>query len=211
MKISAGAVLMGCVYVLLVAAPSASAVAAHAAGVRASASVVIPAVTDTSDGLGRGDQSTLPAAYDRLHAAGLRVRYRLAYSLGSFICPPTVARQSPPAGRRVKRGTFVTLTTKPPRCAVESPGVPIPVPSADVPSFTGRQLSTVQSWAEAHNLYWQAVRLPALPAGHAATLLDNYRVVRQAPDPGTLLTLGDVSTPGVFRPTPLTVSARLIR
>jgi hypothetical protein len=163
------------------------------------------------DGLGHGRPSALPAAYDRLHAAGLRVRCRVVYLLGIFICTPTVARQSPPAGRRVNRGTVVTLTTKPPRCMSESPGLPIPMPSATVPSLAGLRVSAVQSWAEAHNLYWRAVRLPALEAGRAATLLDNYRVVRQTPDPGTLLTLGDPSGIGVFRPTPLTVSARLIR
>jgi hypothetical protein len=179
--------------------------------------VVVPAVTDTTGRPGGGWARNLATAYGILHAAGLHVSFPRSFAAGSLICAPTIARQAPGAGRHVRRRTVVTLVADRPRCGAESPAVPTPMPSATVPSLIGRRVSAVQAWAARQHLYWRADHLPALRAGRAARLLDNYRVAAQTPGPGIVLSLGvgfSVATPngsvGGFRPTPLVVTARRI-
>ncbi|MGI8630286.1 MAG: hypothetical protein ACR2LV_09030 [Solirubrobacteraceae bacterium] len=62
-------------------------------------SVVVPQVTNLD----------LDAAYARLHLAGLRVSFPHSFSDGPFACLPTIARESLRAGRRIGRGSLVTL------------------------------------------------------------------------------------------------------
>jgi len=70
-------------------------------------------------------------------------------------------------------------------------------------------VASTRRWAARHDLYWQ-VRLPALRAGTARHVLDNFAVNKQRPRPGSVLSLG-VGREGSFRPTPLKVDARTRR
>lgn len=164
---------------------------------------VVPHVTSADPGV----------AYARLHRAGLRVRFDRSFSAGSLFCLPTIAQQSPRAGRRVRRGGVVTLRAQPPRCGAASPAVPTgQLPAAKVPAFAGRPVSAAVAWAERHRLYWEVDRLPPLTAGTASGLLGNYRVSRQRPRAGTVLMLGIATgggNQGSFQSTPLTLQGKL--
>lgn len=153
----------------------------------------------------------IAVAYGRLHRAGFRVTYVHSFSAGSFNCLPTIASESPYAGRPAMKGTVVTLRAKPPSCGVSSPAVPTgKLPSAKVPNFVSESVTAGVAWADSHKLYWEA-KLPPLRAGARATLLDNYRVIDQRPSPGSNLTLGIAKgggTQGSFLPTPLTLRGK---
>lgn len=142
-------------------------------------------------------------AYETLHTAGLRVSIP---SLAT-IAPSTsfAGTTTPAAGRLVPRNTTVTIRAKHVFLGVASPAVPFPLPSAVVPNFIGARVSSAAAWAQSHGLFWTA-SLPPLIAGDAATLLANYRVVKQAPRASAALYLGigiTTGSGGSFDPTPL--------
>lgn len=155
------------------------------------------------------------ASYERLHRAGLRVRLSASFSAGTLpsSCSPRIATQRPRAGQPTRFGSVVTLGLRPQFCLVGSPGVPTgKLPSAIVPDFIGKRVSVAVAWADRHDLYSEEDDLPALHAGAAAHLLDNYRVVGQQPAPGSLLSLGvghRSGNTGSFLPTPLVLYGRL--
>jgi hypothetical protein len=152
-------------------------------------------------------------AYARLRRLGLRVSFPTRFSEGAFTCFPIISRQSPRPGRSLSNSATVTLAAQPPTCGAESPAVPVGrLPSAIVPSFVGRPVTTAVDWADKHHLYWHAERLPPLRSANGANLLANYRVAAQSPRAGARLSLG-VGTrhgnTGTFRPTPLILHAQL--
>jgi hypothetical protein len=148
------------------------------------------------------------AAYARLHAAGLRVSIPRGLSFSSM-SPPTVKRIAPLPGKRVLRGSVVTLAVSY-GDGVSSPAVPVGrLTSYQVPDFVGSSASAAYAWVRRKTLYFTA-KLGRLRAGNAPDLFANYRVTRQRPSPGAMLTLGRESRSnggrqGSFLPTPLTV------
>jgi hypothetical protein len=151
-------------------------------------------------------------AYASLHHAGLRVSYLRSFSEDSSACWPIIVREKPAAGSRVTPGSTVRLTARPPSCGIGRPAVPVgQLPSFKVPNFAGRPLSDAVHWADAHNLYWEAESLPRLVGGDAATLLNNYSVIKETPRAGSRLQLGigtRQGNEGTFLPTPLTLRCR---
>ena len=146
------------------------------------------------------------AAYNRLHAAGLRVSVPNGLSFSSS-APPTVARMVPMAGKRVARGSVVTLYLS---FGMGRFAVPMGrLPSYVVPKLRGGPVSTAYGWARNKRLVFRAYLGP-LKAGNARSLFANYRVVRQRPAAGVRLTLGERGRTAAgkrasFRLTPLTV------
>jgi hypothetical protein len=94
-----------------------------------------------------------------------------------------VRRIAPAAGRRVARGSVVTVSVSSGGVAGSSPGVPVGrLPSYLVPDFTGHLASTAPSWLRGKTLSFTAYLGP-LRAGNASSLFANYVVTRQAPAP----------------------------
>jgi hypothetical protein len=148
------------------------------------------------------------AAYARLRSAGLRVSIPRGLSFSSM-SPPTVRRIAPLPGKRVLRGSVVTLSISYGN-GVSSPAVPMGrLPSYQVPDFVGSSASAAYAWVRGKTLYF-AAKLGPLRGGNAPDLFANYRVTRQRPSPGAMLTFGRESRSnggrqGSFLPTPLTV------
>jgi hypothetical protein len=137
----------------------------------------------------RVDRLEISAAYDRLHARGLRVTLP-GTELEYWEDPPAyVVRTVPSAGRRVARGSVVVLSLGCPGCGVASPGVPIPIPKYRVPRLAGHLLSAAFAWVANKALYFTA-HLGPLTAGDATHLFENYRISRQSPRPGSVIQLG---------------------
>jgi Glycosyl hydrolases family 43 len=150
----------------------------------------------------------LVAVYGRLHAVGLRVSIPRGFSFSS-LAPPTVARAFPRTGRRVRRGSVVTLQLS------SGPGWrPLVVgraPRYVVARFVGGPASTAYGWMTGKRLAFMSYLGP-LRAGGAAGLFANYRVARQRPSPGSRLALGHkgggpAARGASVRLTPLTVWA----
>jgi hypothetical protein len=150
--------------------------------------------------------SGVVGAYDRLHAAGLRVSVPHGLSFDS-LAPPKVGRVVPAAGRRVPRGSVVALYLS--RNA-RRPTVPVGrLRKYVVAKFVGGAVSSAYGWVSRRRLDFRAYLGP-LKAGGARGLFANYRVTRQRPVAGVRLTLGHGKRPvkgrgGSFRLTPLTV------
>ncbi len=146
------------------------------------------------------------AAYDRLRAAGLRVSVPGGLSFDS-LAPPRVGRVVPAAGRRVPRGSVVTLYLS---RNTRRPTVPVGrLPKYVVAKFVGGAVSSAYGWVSRKRLDFRAYLGP-LKAGSARGLFANYRVTRQRPAAGVRLALGQGKRPakgrgGSFRLTPLTV------
>ena len=152
-------------------------------------------------------QRDVVGAYDELRDAGLRVAIRNLFSAAS-LCTPQTQKQEPAPGTVVEERTIVTITAG--FCPLGSPAVT--KTSARTPDFVGAPVTDVVAWADRHHLFWETRKLPPLPAGDRPHLLDNYRVTRQSPHPGTILRPGVmVRSQGArgFRPTPVLVSAAL--
>lgn len=162
-----------------------------AAGLQAavSRSVVVPQTS-----------GSVLAVYDRLHAAGLRVSVPRELSFDS-LAPPTVAKVTPAVGRRVARGSVVTLYLS--RSAGRLPTPTGHLPSYVVPTFVGHSVGAAYAWVKNRRLAFKAYLGP-LKAGSARGLFANYRVTRQRPAPGGRLALGR------RRPTATGNGARLV-
>lgn len=139
-------------------------------------------VPDVSGGPG------ILVAYRRLRNRGLRAAIPSSFSVAS-LCMPSAGAQSPRARARVRRGTVVSLSGL--RCALASPGMPVPPPpSVVVPELIGTSLSSAVSWAEAAGLAWQVDELAPLEPSWQMELFDNYVVRAQRPAAGSTATAG---------------------
>ena len=157
--------------------------------------VTVPHVSGTS----------IRRAYELARAAGFQVEVSNEFSM-SALCEPIAERQVPRGGALEREGGVIKID--PGMCPIASPGVRRPMPTATVPDFAGRPASDVVGWAERRGMFWAIRGGSALPAGSAQHLLDNYRVIRQSPRPGTQLRPGVFVRSGGsrgFRPTPITV------
>jgi hypothetical protein len=144
-------------------------------------------------------------AYDLARAAGFRVAVGNRFSV-SALCEPIAEGQVPRIGEVLPEGAVVTINAG--ICPLGSPAVRLPLPTATVPDFRGRLASEVVEWASGREMYWWVRGASALAAGSAPHLLDNYRVTRQSPRPGSRLRPGLFVRSGGsrgFRPTPITV------
>ncbi len=145
------------------------------------------------------------AAYARLRAAGLRVSIPAGLTFSSA-SPPTIAWSVPASGRRVPRGSVVTLYLSPARNrALRARGRPR---SLLVARFTGGTADTAYSWVRTKRVALTAYLGP-LRAGEAPGLLANYLISRQRPGAGGHLTWGSRRghARGASVRTPLTVWA----
>jgi beta-lactam-binding protein with PASTA domain len=146
---------------------------------RARRQVVVPDVSG---------RLTVLRAYRVLRRRGLRVAIPASFSVAS-LCMPWADRQSPPAGKRVRRGAVVRLSGL--RCALASPGTPVPTPPpVVVPDFTGDSVSAAVHWAEAAHLDWEATDLAPLRPSWQMHLFDNYVVTSQDPAAGSTASAG---------------------
>jgi len=144
-------------------------------------------------------------AYDLARAASFRVGVSNAFSV-SALCEPITERQIPHTGAPLPEGSVVTINAG--ICPLASPALRTPMPSARVPDFRNKLASEVVAWASSRGMFWSVRGASPLAAGSAPHLLDNYRVIRQSPRPGTRLRPGVFVRSGGtrgFRPTPITV------
>jgi Glycosyl hydrolases family 43 len=148
---------------------------ASAAGANPTAGVVVPR---TGGGV--------LAAYQRLHARGLRVSIPHRFLFDST-APPRVLRAVPSPGRRLPPGSVVTLYLS--RGTYRPPTAAAPFPRYRVPRFVGATADRVYGWVRARTLVFRAY-LGALNGGGAGSLLANYRVTSQRPVAGRRLALG---------------------
>lgn len=146
--------------------------------------------------------------YARLHRDGLRVSLPGGFEIEDLASPVIIERISPAAGQAVSPSSTVALKVGCLECSVESPAVPLHLPTYDVPSFIGERISVPERWIR-HKTLYRTENFGPLRAGAAPQLYDNYRIVRQRPSPGGELRLGvsrRVSATFVgFLPTPLTL------
>jgi beta-lactam-binding protein with PASTA domain len=180
---------------LLLFAAGAAVVATRDDGERRAPILTVPKVTET-DVIG---------AYDLVREAGFRVEISTRFTATS-LCVPIATEQLPPAGAPMPGGGVVTISAG--FCPLASPAFRTPMPTATVPDFTGKPASEVVAWASSREMLWSVRGAPALAAGSAPHLLDNYRVTRQTPRAGTRLRPGVFVQSGGsrgFRPTPITV------
>lgn len=144
-------------------------------------------------------QTDVVDAYSRLREAGLRVAVRNSFRI-STLCFPTAWGQRPLPRRRVPRDTVVTINAG--GCDQATPAGHNH-PARPVPNFVGKTVQTAVLWAHRLEIEWYVTELPPLPPSSAPNLLDNYRVVRQTPAPGTKLQRSVGTAPDTFRITPL--------
>lgn len=148
------------------------------------------------------------SVYSRLHGSGLRVSTpRIVFD---SVSPPQVVGTVPRAGRRVLRGSVVTLLlTRSPAPALAASGR---LRSYRVPHLVGGGADAAYSWVRNKRLIFVAYLAP-LKGGNAPGLLANWRISAQHPAPHSRLALGRRGkgargTAGGLRPTPLSVWAR---
>jgi len=122
-------------------------------------------------------------AYASLHRDGLRVSITHPFTLRTDAVT-VVTASSPKAGRRVHRGSLVTLTV---RCCqrLRHPG-PTAAGRSTVPNVTGYPLLTARGWAVSSRRRFLA-RLAVVRAATQPSLLANYVVSRQSPGAGSVL------------------------
>ncbi|HET9103047.1 MAG TPA: PASTA domain-containing protein [Solirubrobacteraceae bacterium] len=123
-------------------------------------------------------------AYVVLRRHGFKVSIARPFTLRNDAVT-TVRSVSPKAGRRVRRGSVVTLTL---RCCGRLAHPPR-VGSADgspVPQMRGGTLAQVAGWAQSQQRRYRAAVGP-LRAGTMATLAANYVVTRQSVPAGAVL------------------------
>jgi len=127
--------------------------------------VVVPAVVE--DGVS--------SAYWDLHDAGFAVSIE-----EPFLFDDSVTRQTPAPGSEVRRGSVVSLELT----RYRGPWGLLP-PGGDLvmPSLIGDRLDLATGKLQSHGALWGVGQLPPLPAGTAPTLLANYKVRAQHPQP----------------------------
>lgn len=127
-------------------------------------------------------------AYTKLRYHGLRVAIPVSFSVAA-LCLPSAYAQVPRAGARVSRGTVIRLTEL--RCALASPGTPVPAPPpVVVPDLTNGSLTSAVDWADASGLFWETGELVPLRPSWRMRLFDNYIVRGQDPAAGSMATQG---------------------
>ena len=147
------------------------------------------------------------AAYQRLHARGLRVNIPRGLSFDSA-APAMIARAVPKAGRRVAPGSAVTLYLRPGAHRAELASAR--APRYRIPRFVGGPVSRAYTWITSRRLAFRAA-LGALKGGGASTLLANYRVTAQRPAAGRKLALVSSRGGGHGRRAGLRVSPLSVR
>ncbi len=136
-------------------------------------------------------------AYATLHRDGLRVSITHPFTLRTDAVT-VVSASAPTAGRRVRRGSVVTLTVR--CCQRLRHAGRSPAGRSTVPNVTAYPLDTARGWAVSSQRHLLA-RLAAMRAATQPSLLANYVVSRQTPGAGSVLS-GNA---------PLSVSARVGR
>lgn len=122
-------------------------------------------------------------AYATLHRDGLRVSIAHSFTVRSDQIT-TVTRTAPATGRRVRRGSVVTLTVR--CCTRLRHPVTTGSHASTVPTFGGYPLLTARGWSLAYQRRLLAHLSPLRGAGQP-TLLANYVVSRQSPAAGSTL------------------------
>jgi hypothetical protein len=179
-------------------------VVADAGAARELRTAVVPAV--------KGE--LIADAYRRLHAAGFRVSIPEGFELDSLASPVAeVLEISPHPNARRPRGSIVTVHAGC-ECMLGSPAVPVGrLPRYRIPDFAHNPVGAAQRWIDRKTLYLTE-HIGPLDAGDASSLYGNYRIHRQQPRPGRLLSLG-IGTYNVARTSgtfmPLTVWADQIQ
>ncbi len=175
--------------VVLLTTIGAASGAVAAAERAASSTVLVPRVL--------GD--TVLTGYARLHRAGLRVSIPAGIEAVLYT-QKSVTRVTPSPGRRVAKGSVVTLSLEYPFGA-PSIAAPLQTPAYRVPDFTGHLVTEAFEWVKSKTLEF-SYRLGPLHAGSARELFGNYRVTKQSPGPGTMLRFGQTigGVPGVITP-----------
>jgi len=141
--------------------------------------VAVPKVTEGA---------SVTRAYAKLRYHGLRVAIPVSFSVAS-LCLPSAYAQVPRAGARVPPGTVVRLTEL--RCALASPGAPVPAPPpVVVPDLTNGSVTSAVDWADTSGLHWETGELAPLRPSWRMRLLDNYIVTAQDPTAGSTATSG---------------------
>lgn len=150
----------------------------HATRTRHPDTVVVPGV--------RG--GGFPFAFERIRSSGLRVAIPSTLHFAATSGNPSVAKQTPAAGTRVRWGSVVTL--QPPTFGgpIGSPGGPAKLPVYRVPDFGGKPLADAVRWTRRKTVYWQS-DLPPLPPSSAKHLFDAYVVTSQRPSAGSEIKL----------------------
>jgi hypothetical protein len=130
------------------------------------------------------DGTILANAYQRLEAAGFRVGVRAPFMLdahdeiGAFT-------QSLRAGTRAPRGATVWISAK--RMSHFELAVISGSRPTKAPDLVGKPADRVEAWIARTRGASYAIHAPALRPSSRPHLLDNYRVARQTPGPGTLM------------------------
>jgi beta-lactam-binding protein with PASTA domain len=137
------------------------------------ATVAVPPVTHMA----------VQEAYRKLRAAHVRVAIPHAFRYG-FASPPIVAAQKPVAGADVPAGSTVTLTLGrgPSARLIFTTG------QTTVPDLLDMRAGEAATRLVALGLRFHIAKVPPLEPGDEAELLDNYRVIAQTVEPGTVVT-----------------------
>ncbi len=142
------------------------------------AGVLVPDLTDTP----------FLEAFELLRAADLRPAISDTYSLGA-IWQPEASTSMPEPGQRVESGSVVTLEPGP--APLRFPDdLPDDNDTVKMPDLVGINLREAVEQLEALDVIWLVRQIPALPPSEADHLFDEYRVIRQMPDPGAELIVG---------------------
>jgi hypothetical protein len=150
------------------------------------------------------DTGPLPTVYQRLHAAGLVVTITKPF-VSDSVRPRDVKSETPRPGRRVAAGSAVSLAVKCCARAVGHHGR-----AATPPRLVGRSAGAAAAWASGHSVRLIA-HLGRLSAGHAATLLGNFRVTRQSPAGGHRVRAGQALAIWADQPPPAPAPPRVCR
>lgn len=146
---------------------------------RPQSKVAVPKVTEGA---------SVIRAYSKLRYHGLRVAIPVSFSAAA-LCLPSAYSQVPRAGAEVPRGTVVRLTEL--RCALASPGTPVPAPPpVVVPDLTNGSVTSAVDWADASGLFWETGELAPLRPSWRMQLFDNYTVTALDPTSGSSATQG---------------------
>src|SRR5262245_56644981 len=121
-------------------------------------------------------------AYRKLRALGFQVAIPRAFSY-RLLSPPLVTAQMPEAGSNAPPGSTVTLTLRRgPTASLALTTVRATVP--DVIDMTATQAAALLM---SRGLAFHVAKVPPLEASDEDELLDNYRVIAQTVEPGTVV------------------------
>jgi beta-lactam-binding protein with PASTA domain len=122
------------------------------------------------------------SAYNTARAAGFAVQTDQPFDVTPNVVS-RVSQQSPAAWTSARPGTPLVLTPEQGLHGLLPPGG-----TQRMPRLVGKPLHDAVHTLETLGLLWSAAPVPALPASTRPSLLDNYRVAKQKPKPGTRFT-----------------------